>query len=141
MDGGRRVRVTTLACLGFGYSAQHYVALHGTRFDRIVGTTRSAENAQILGARRFGRSKIEMLVFDGATVSPAALPPLAAAMADASVLLVSISPDQGIDPVLGHLRDAIVQAPQLAAIVYLSTIAVYGNHDGRWIDETTPLTP
>ena len=29
----------------------------------------------------------------------------------------------------------------MPAIVYLSTIAVYGNHDGRWIDETTPLTP
>ena len=26
-------------------------------------------------------------------------------------------------------------------LVYLSTIAVYGNHDGRWIDETTPLEP
>ena len=37
--------------------------------------------------------------------------------------------------------DAIAAAPGLAAIVYLSTIAVYGNHDGGWIDEDTPLTP
>src|SRR5262249_60698609 len=37
--------------------------------------------------------------------------------------------------------DTIAAAPQLESIVYLSTIAVYGNHDGRWIDETTPLTP
>jgi nucleoside-diphosphate-sugar epimerase len=43
--------------------------------------------------------------------------------------------------VLAHLREAIVAAPRLASIVYLSTIAVYGNHDGGWIDETTPLAP
>ena len=78
-----------------------------------------------------------MLVFDGAAASPA----LAAAIADATVLLVSIGPDRDTDPVLAHLRDAIAAAPLLKSIVYLSTIAVYGNHDGRWIDETTPLAP
>jgi hypothetical protein len=37
------------------------------------------------------------------------------------------------------MREAIAAAPRLASIVHLSTIA--GNHDGSWIDETTPLTP
>jgi nucleoside-diphosphate-sugar epimerase len=129
--------VTTLVCAGFGYSAQHYVALYGKRFDRIVGTTRSDENAIALRLRRFGDHAVEMIVFDGVTASSA----LAAAIADAAVLLVSVAPDQGVDPVLAHLRDAIATAPRLASIVYLSTIAVYGNHDGKWIDETTPLTP
>jgi len=129
--------VITLVCPGFGYSAQHYVALHGKRFDRIVGTTRSARNAAALGSRRFGDNAVEMLVFDGADASP----PLAAAIADATALLVSIAPDRETDPVLAHLRDAIAAAPRLKSIVYLSTIAVYGNHEGRWIDETTPLTP
>jgi nucleoside-diphosphate-sugar epimerase len=129
--------VTTLVCLGFGYSAQHYAGLYGKRFDLIIGTTRGAENAAALGTRRFGDSAVDMLVFDGASASPS----LAAAVADATVLLVSISPDQGRDPVLACLRDAVAGAPRLASIVYLSTIAVYGNHDGRWIDETTPLTP
>jgi nucleoside-diphosphate-sugar epimerase len=137
MGGGGCYRVTTLACLGFGYSAQHYVALHGNRFDRVIGTTRSAENATALGARRFGGSMVEMLVFDGT----AAQPSVAKAITDATVLLVSISPDQGSDPVLAHLHDSVAAAPRLASIVYLSTIAVYGNHDGQWIDETTPLTP
>jgi nucleoside-diphosphate-sugar epimerase len=129
--------VTTLICLGFGYSAQHYVALHGKRFDRIVGTTRSEDNAKALGAQRFGNNAVEVLVFDGATASPA----LAGALAEASVLLDSISPDQGVDPVLARLRDAVAAAPRLESIVYLSTIAVYGNHEGEWIDETTALTP
>jgi nucleoside-diphosphate-sugar epimerase len=137
MGVGGHIRVTTLVCLGFGYTAQHYVALHGRRFDRIIGTTRSKDNATALGSRPFGGNAVEMLVFDGAATSPA----LGAGIAEATVLLVSISPDQGADPVLTHLRDSIAAAPRLASIVYLSTIAVYGNHDGRWIDETTPLTP
>ena len=127
----------TLVCPGFGYSARHYVALYGKRFDRTVGTTRSATSAAALSARRFGDNAVDMLVFDGAAASPA----LAAAIADATVLLVSIGPDRDTDPVLAHLRDAIAAAPLLKSIVYLSTIAVYGNHEGRWIDETTPLAP
>jgi nucleoside-diphosphate-sugar epimerase len=129
--------VTTLVCLGFGYSAQHYAALYGKRFDRITGTTRSEDKASKLQSQRFGDNPVKVLVFDGAAASPA----VAAAIADAAVLLVSIAPDRDTDPALGHLRDAIAAAPRLKSIVYLSTIAVYGNHDGRWIDETTPLTP
>jgi nucleoside-diphosphate-sugar epimerase len=133
--GGLGGHVTTLVCLGFGYSAQHYVALHGKRFDRIIGTTRSEDGVKVLSTRQFGGNAVEMLVFDGNAVSPML------AGADATVLLDSISPDRGIDPVLGHMRDDIAAMPRLASIIYLSTIAVYGDHDGRWIDETTPLAP
>jgi nucleoside-diphosphate-sugar epimerase len=129
--------MTTLLCLGFGYSAQHYVALHGGRYARIIGTTRGEENATELAGRTFGGRRVKMIVFDGSTAGAA----LAEAVAQANVLLVSISPDDSVDPTLAHLRDAIAAAPGLAAIVYLSTIAVYGNHDGDWIDEDTPLTP
>jgi nucleoside-diphosphate-sugar epimerase len=129
--------MTTLVCLGFGYSAQHYVARHGARYARIIGTTRSEQNAAELAERTFGGRRVEMVVFDGAAASPA----LVEAVTHANVLLVSISPDHGADPTLAHLRDAIAAAPGLSAIVYLSTIAVYGNHDGSWIDEDTPLTP
>jgi nucleoside-diphosphate-sugar epimerase len=129
--------MTTLLCLGFGYSAQHYVARHGARYARIIGTTRSAESAAELAAHSFGGRRVEMIVFDGETATPA----LVEAVTQANALLVSISPDGGVDPTLAHLHDAIAAAPKLASIVYLSTIAVYGNHDGGWIDEDTPLTP
>jgi nucleoside-diphosphate-sugar epimerase len=127
--------VSTLVCLGFGYSAQHYAALYGRRFDRIVGTTRRQEQAAALRSRRFGGNAVEINVFDGTCGSSV----LATAIAHATVLLVSIAPERDIDPALAHLRDAIAAAPCLKSIIYLSTIAVYGNHDGRWIDETTPV--
>ena len=36
------------------------------------------------------------------------------------------------------LRD---EAPALRWIGYLSTVGVYGDHGGAWVDETTPLAP
>jgi nucleoside-diphosphate-sugar epimerase len=78
-----------------------------------------------------------MIVFDGEAVTPAVIDAVNAA----SVLLVSISPAAGIDPTLARLNNTLAAAPRLASIVYLSTIAVYGNHDGEWIDEETPLAP
>ncbi len=129
--------MNTLLCLGFGYSAQHYAALHGGRFDRIIGTTRSTAHAAELAARRFGGHAVEMVVFDGQSTAPA----LVEAVGQAGVLLVSISPADGVDPTLAVLAAAIAAAPRLVSIVYLSTIAVYGDHAGAWIDEDTPLTP
>ena len=78
-----------------------------------------------------------MVVFDGHTAAPS----LVEAVGQASVLLVSISPADGVDPTLAVLKAAIAAAPRLVSIVYLSTIAVYGDHAGAWIDEDTPLTP
>jgi len=45
------------------------------------------------------------------------------------------------DPVLRHFAESIVSAPNLSAIVYLSTIGVYGDHKGDWVDETTLPQP
>ena len=129
--------VITLLCAGFGYSARHYATLYGGRFDRIAATTRSVKSAAAPDAGRSGDNAVELLVFDGSASSPAFF----SAMMDATVLLVSIPPDRDGDPVLAHCRDAIAASPRLKSIVYLSTVAVYGNHDGRWIDETTPLNP
>src|SRR5258707_5665952 len=120
MGAGGHLRVTTLVCAAFGYSAQHYVALYGKPFDRIVGTTRSEDNAAALRSRRFGGNAVEVIVFDGIAASPL----LVAAIADATVLLVSIAPDRDADPVLTYLPDAIAAAPRLHSIVYLSTTAV-----------------
>ena len=41
----------TLVCLGLGYCAQRYVTEFGQRFNRIVGTTRSADEMAALAAK------------------------------------------------------------------------------------------
>jgi nucleoside-diphosphate-sugar epimerase len=127
--------MATLVCLGLGYCAQHYVAELGARFDRVVGTTRSAEQAETLGREHFGGRCVEMRVFAGSSLT------LVDAIAQADALLVSAAPTEGRDPVLAAFDEAIARAPQLRSVIYLSTLGVYGDSGGAWIDETTPTSP
>ena len=66
----------------------------------------------------------------------------------ARALLVSIPPDGNGEPVLARFSEAIARAPGLSWIGYLSTVGVYGDHGGNWVDETSaaqsgqrPLAP
>ena len=62
-------------------------------------------------------------------------------MLEADALLVSAGPDAQGDPVLRRLEAEIAAAPRLKKIVYLSTIGVYGDHGGAWIDESAETRP
>lgn len=121
--------MTTLVCLGFGYCARFYVAEFGLRFERIVGTSRAPDKT--------AGSGVEMLAFDGITVSSE----LREVIASASHLLISAAPTESGDPVLAALGGDIAAAPKLKSIVYLSSLGVYGDHGGAWIDETAPTVP
>jgi nucleoside-diphosphate-sugar epimerase len=129
--------MSTLVCLGLGYCTQHYVSEFGSRFDRVVGTTRNADRAALLGRERLGGNPVEMLVFDGASPSNE----LKAAISAADALLVSAAPAEGRDPVLALLKEEILRAPRLKSVVYLSSLGVYGDSGGAWIDESAPTIP
>src|SRR5256886_15768274 len=134
MDGSARgdgALMAMLVCLGLGYCARHYVSEFGQRFDRVVGTTRSAQRAAALAQERLGDRPADMLVFDGTTSSRE----LAAAIAQADALLISAAPAAGRDPVLAALEDEIARAPRLKSVVYLSSLGVYGDSGGAWVDE------
>jgi len=122
--------MSTLLCLGLGYCARHYVAEFGSRFSRIIGTSRSHDSTAASHA-------VEMLVFDGTHATPE----LRAAIAAADQLLVSAAPGEAGDPVLLAFRNDIATAPKLQTIVYLSSLGVYGDHGGAWIDESAPTIP
>jgi hypothetical protein len=98
----------------------------------IFGTTRSPEKFAVLR-----QSGIEPLLFDGT---------LSAEIADAlratTHLVISVAPDEGGDPVLNAARAAILGGmPALRWIGYLSTVGVYGDHGGAWVDETSECRP
>jgi len=116
-------------CFGLGYSALHF--LEGQQSVEASGTVRDAGRARALE-----RDGVAAAVFDGARVEPAIAPHLAAAEA----LLVSIAPGAE-DPVLARFAGAIRAAKSLRAIVYLSTIGVYGDHGGAWVDEASAAAP
>jgi nucleoside-diphosphate-sugar epimerase len=56
-------------------------------------------------------------------------------------VLVSVPPDATGDPVLQHHASDIAAAPALCWIGYLSTVGVYGDRDGAWVDENSPTNP
>jgi nucleoside-diphosphate-sugar epimerase len=124
--------MASLLCIGLGYSAEHYVAAFGHKFARIVGTMRSKERAAVLNA--YDDGALRAVVFDGKSASAQ----LREAIAAADAALVSIPQDDDGDPALRICGDALVAAPHLRAIVYLSTVGVYGDSGGQWIDETAP---
>lgn len=127
----------TLLCFGLGYCAQHYVAEFGTRFGRIIGTSRTPETAAAFGVRSFAGRAVEMRVFDGKSASDE----ITSAIDESDALLVSTAPAESGDPVLALLQENILGAPRLRAVVYLSTVGVYGDHGGGWLDESTPPRP
>jgi nucleoside-diphosphate-sugar epimerase len=130
--------MATLACFGLGYCAEHYVAEFGARFTRVVGTTRSAERMIDLARRDFGGRRVAMHRFDGTDAAPEVV----AAARDADAVLISAAPDEhGDDPVLTSLGKTLRAAPRLSTIVLLSTVGVYGDHAGAWVDETTAPDP
>lgn len=127
--------MTTLLCFGLGYSAEHFVGLYGDGYSRIVGTVRGAERAAWLNTRLAGR--LRALMFDGSSPSD----DLAAAIRDAEHILLSVPPSDDGDPVLAMCARALTHAKHLRSVVYLSTVGVYGDHAGAWVDEKTPPNP
>lgn len=113
----------TLLCLGLGYCGQRFVALHGGLFARRFATSRD-------GTAREG---VETLRFDG-TASPALLD----AAHTADVVLATAAPGEGGDPFLGPLGEALASSEGSGPFIYLSTIGVYGDSGGGWIDEDAP---
>ena len=124
--------MSRLLCLGLGYSALHLARRLAKQGWDVTGTARTPEGAAAIAAEGF-----TPLVFDG--TKPGA--GLKEAIENATHLLVSVPPGENGDPALTHHASDIAQAPALIWIGYLSTIGVYGDHQGSWVDETTPTEP
>src|SRR5262245_54342504 len=113
----------TLLCFGLGYSCEHYLARYGTRFERVIGTVRTPDKAAML-ARTLGKQQpMELVTFDGTSAAPE----VSKHIAEADAILTSVPPGPDGDPVLAHFSDALARSTRLRAIVYLSTIGVYGD--------------
>ena len=119
----------TLLSFGHGYSAQALSRILLPQDWRIIGTTRSEDKAPALM-----NAGIEPRIWPGADMIPA--------LNAATHLLISTAPGEAGDPVLAELREEITKrAKQFQWVGYLSTTGVYGDHQGNWVDENTPLTP
>jgi nucleoside-diphosphate-sugar epimerase len=114
-----------LFILGLGYSARHFVRRFGGSFSHVAGTVRDPTVRDDLAS-------LELHGFAGSRPADTTLDRIR----EADILLVSIPPGSAGDPALAALGDVL--AAGCRRIVYLSTIGVYGDHAGGWVDESTP---
>ncbi len=121
-----------LFVFGIGYTAGHYLRHHAGHFDAVAGTVRSRDKVGDLAA-----DGIAALRFD----PPEADPEIEARLGEADALLVSVQPGRDGDPVLARFGAAVEASGRLARIAYLSTVGVYGDHGGAWIDEEVRPVP
>jgi len=124
--------VPRLVVVGFGYSARAIADRLGARVGDLAATTRTPDKAAALAA-----AGARPIVFDGTAPSPE----LGAAIRAASHLVVSAPAEADGDPLLARHADDLAAAPDLGWIGYLSTVGVYGDFGGGWIDEATAPKP
>lgn len=127
--GVQRRRVTsmkTLLSIGHGFSSRALAVRLLSDGWRVIGTTRSPEKAAVMAAEG-----VEPLIWPGE-----GLP-----FQTATHVLTSVAPGSEGDPVLATAEADLRAAQHLEWVGYLSTTGVYGDHQGGWVDEHTPLTP
>ena len=98
----------------------------------IAGTTRTEE-----GVERLAESPYRLHVFDGVHQSTT----LSGDLRRATHVVLSIPPNDSGDPALNLHRDDLDAADELQWLCYFSTVGVYGDFGGAWIDETAPTRP
>jgi nucleoside-diphosphate-sugar epimerase len=111
---------------GVGYCARRLIEREP--WIEASGTARTVE-----GVAALRREGVEAYAFDGAHADPG----LEQALEKAEAIVVSIPPRDGAGAALQRFGSAIAAAPALRRILYYSTIGVYGDHAGKWVDETS----
>lgn len=102
------------------------VLVAGTRTDLMSAT-----------AVTLASEGVSLAAFGGQAASPQVDRFLEAA----THVVICVPPDRDGDPVLRWHGEALARAPHLKWIGYLSTVGVYGDQGGAWIDEDTEPRP
>ncbi len=113
---------------GYGYVGKAFARSLMTKGWRAVATARTAESRALIGV-------------DGAeAVDPDDPLAMASAVQDADAILVTAPPGSSGCPGLAALVPAIARSNAFPDwIGYLSTTGVYGDREGRWVDEESDL--
>ena len=118
-----------LLSFGHGYSAQALACKLLPLGWKITGTTRNKE--KILKLRETG---IVPILWGDEDIEKT--------FSNVNAVLISTGPNEQGDPVFLRYHNLFEKyAAQIDWVGYLSTTSVYGDFDGRWIDEEVTLNP
>jgi len=117
--------------LGAGFSGLR-IARNLSQFGTVCGTRRE----------QTGLDQLAQWSIPGCLLNAELTPEFSTQLVRATHLVISVAPGREPplnDPMLQLLSNSAKSAmPELKWIGYLSTIGVYGDHQGAWVDEQTP---
>lgn len=117
-----------LFVFGLGYVGAAFAEALQARGWEIAASARSAEQAETLRGKGI------------TAVDPADRDAMARALSGVKAILITAPPGPDGCPALESIVPALAQAQAFPDwIGYLSTTGVYGDFDGRWVFETSPL--
>jgi nucleoside-diphosphate-sugar epimerase len=122
----------TLVCFGFGLVAKYFVKelLRNKYKIKLITTSRSkSSNNKFLNINYknfyFDNNNFDKKIFKY--------------ILNVSHILVSIPPGNRKDFVIENFYNEILLNKKIKWLAYLSSTSVYGNHNGKWVDERSKL--
>ncbi len=117
-----------LFCFGLGFSSQGLAKRLLPHGWEVSGTVRGEQEESIA-------KNISVYPFDGSNSTPE----ISEVISRATHLLITIPPQASGDVVLQNFSEEISRARHLQWIGYISSTGVYGDTQGEWVDESSPL--
>ncbi len=119
-----------LFCFGLGFTAQALARKLPAQGWSISGTCREKD-------KKISSENLLTVPFDGNKATEE----IRDSISKATHLLVSIPPQSSGDVVLQNFGSQIEECENLQWIGYVSSTGVYGDTQGEWVDECSPLKP
>ncbi len=116
---------------GFGQSAQYLVKdlINSKRNFSFCATNRKKTGTYYFIKKKFNSYKFNNNIFDKKLLRE---------LTKADFILVSIPPQKKKDLVLVKLKETF-KSLKFKKLIYLSATSVYGNHNGKWVTESSKL--
>lgn len=125
------IKAGHLFCFGLGFSSKALARRLIPKGWKISGTCRDIQSKGVL------QEEIQIYSYDGTHATEE----ICLAIKQATHLLISIPPKTSADPVLEQFGYEICNCDHLKWVGYISSTGVYGDTQGEWVDEASPLKP
>ena len=121
-----------LVCFGFGLAAKYFVKelLRNKYKIKLITTSRSKSSNNKFLNINYKNFHLDNNKFDKKIIKY---------ILNASHILVSIPPRNRKDLVIENFYNEISLNKKIKWLAYLSSTSVYGNHNGKWVDERSKL--
>ncbi len=127
------MRVINIVCFGFGQVARNFIKKlnnDGTSF-KLTTTTREVSKNKTFENINYDSFQLTDQSFDEKLI---------ARLEEADHILLSIAPVNGVDIVIKNLQKNF-NSKKIKWMTYLSATSVYGDHNGKWVDENSETKP